>query len=129
MEADTSNTTDLGIAWSKQKIVKPSGIKLTIAGAILIITGLVVMVLGTIFLMYGIFFLDTGGGFLATFIGCAFLFNGTFSVVGGYFALKRTESKYVMYGAIANIFTFIVPGVIALILISLSADDCSDTED
>ena len=122
MEADTSNITDLGDAWSKQKIVKPSGIKPTIAGIILIISGLMAILLGITLVLTGIAYIETTGTIAGT-IGVIFIFNGSASIVGGVCAVNKTGSKYVMWGAIFSIFTFIIPGIIVLFLVWSSADE------
>jgi hypothetical protein len=121
LEADTSNVSDLGDAWSKQKVVKPSGIKPTIAGVVLIINGLMAIPFGIIFIINGINFIETSGMVLV--MGAMAIFNGLASFVGGICAVNKTNSKYVMWGAVFSLFTFVIPGIIVLFLLWSSADE------
>lgn len=101
---------------------KVSRTKTLIAGILLIIPGLIAIIFGLLLIITGMFFIESEG-ILYIIWGCFQLFFGIPSVIGGILSIKRKNHKIALMCAILSIFTLVIPGLIAVLLLFMSEDE------
>ncbi len=86
-----------------------------IAGLLMIIPGFLAFLVG--------FVLFSTGSLILVVIGALQFFVAIPSLIGGVYAIKQKHHKIALIGAILSIFIFVIPGIIAVILLFISEDE------